>query len=117
MKIEQYEIENLKRVILYWDTLSNNTEALDCMTDHCHTEFHDAEAFIEKLEKLVSQLEPQVSNANGGQSEIILKMAKDWEPQSIFFDELTKDQYNTMIALMRAQIEIFADDIGSRLSC
>ena len=70
-----------------------------------------------QIDDLSSQLEPQVSNANGGQSEIILKMAKDWEPQSIFFDELTKDQYNTMIALMRAQIEIFADDIGSRLSC
>lgn len=60
MKIEKWEIENLKRVLEYWDTLSNNTEALDCMTDHCHTEFHDAEGFIEKLETIASQLEPLV---------------------------------------------------------
>ena len=85
---------------------------------HTQTEYwEEFETLLNKIDTLSSQLEPQVSNANGGQSEIILKMAKDWEPQSIFFDELTKDQYNTMIALMRAQIEIFADDIGSRLSC
>ncbi len=134
MKIEKWDIENLKRVLEYWDTLSNNTEALDCMTDHCHTEYHDAKAFIEDLDNIASQLEPLVMQKTAGIDPVIMNITQEryervmnlldnieHKKMEITFNQFIKDKMDGdyKIAKLIEQIEIMqktASDIKHTLS-
>lgn len=52
MKITNEEAaEIIFRVLSYWNYLSNNPNDLSSMTDHCHTEYSDAELVAELLLK------------------------------------------------------------------
>jgi acyl carrier protein phosphodiesterase len=69
-QIKEYDVKLLRDILEYWHTLSEDTGALDCMTDHCHVEYWDGIELANRLEAIVSQAasqampEPNVSCEN-----------------------------------------------------
>jgi len=51
-KIDSHDIEVLETILDCWNSLSNEPEAFNYMTDSCHIEYEEGLALLEKLKIL-----------------------------------------------------------------